>query len=450
MADRGGAGGGVARESERGLRVLHLSTFDGEDGAARGSLWLHRALRARGCYSTMVVGRKRSADADVLSPPSALARLWVTARMRLDHLPLRRYSSHGPMASFWTVGWVPSRIGALAKRFAPDIVHLHWVGAGFLPIQAMKQFGCPIVWTLRDMWAFTGGCHYTDGCTHYERDCGACPQLHSGREYDLSRAIWSRKRRHWATADLWLVPISTWLADCARSSSLLRTAPIEVIPNGLDLGRFQPVDRRHARDVCGLPADRPIIVYGAVRATRDPRKGFHELLAALAKFREAPAHRDAVLVVFGDFKPGELPDLGIESRYMGYVDDDQRLVRLYASADVAVMPSLQEAFGKTIIEAMACGTPVVAFDSGGPRDIISHRVDGYLATPFDTADLARGIGWCLAERRAGRPLGAHARAKVEAKFDIAVVAARYHALYQTAVATCRPRALPAAARLANA
>ncbi|MDE2228388.1 MAG: glycosyltransferase family 4 protein [Alphaproteobacteria bacterium] len=449
MRDSGGFG--IRTGGERRLRVLHLSTFDSSDGAARGALWLHRALRERGCDSTMVVGFKRSADTTILPLPNSLARFWAVARMKLDLLPLRRNGGHGPMASFWTVGWVPSRMGSLARRFAPDIVHLHWVGGGFLPIQALRQFRCPVVWTLRDMWAFTGGCHYTDGCNRYERGCGACPQLHSDQEGDLSRVIWNRKRRHWADVDLWVVPISDWLADCARSSALLHAAPIEVIPNGLDLGRFQPIDKVRARELCSLPADRPIVIYGAMRATRDPRKGFRELLAALEKFRHTAESENVLLVVFGDLKPGDLPDLGIESRYLGYIDDDRRLARLYAAADIAVMPSLQEAFGKTVIEAMACGTPVVAFDSGGPRDIIDHRVDGYLAEPFGADDLARGIGWCLAEVRAGSALGLRARAKVEAEFDIAVVADRYHALYRTALAASQRRAAAGAAvRLANA
>ncbi|MGH6968983.1 MAG: glycosyltransferase family 4 protein, partial [Stellaceae bacterium] len=418
---------------------------------ARGSLWLHRALRARGCDSRMIVGCKRGTDPTVSPLPGPFARLWATVRMKLDALPLRRYRGSGPMASFWTVGWVPSRMGALARQFAPDIVHLHWVGAGFLPIRALKQFDCPVVWTLRDMWAFTGGCHYTDGCSRYERSCGACPQLHSDEERDLSRAIWDGKRRHWSKVDLWLVPISDWLAKCTRSSALLRGRPIEVIPNGVDLGRFRPTDKLRARESCGLPADRPVVVYGAMRATHDPRKGFRELLAALEKLRHAAGRSDILLVVFGDLKPGDLPNLGLESRYLGYIDDDQRLARLYSSADIAVVPSLQEAFGKTVVEAMACGTPVVAFDTGGPRDIVDHCVDGYLAEPYSADDLARGIGWCLDEVSKSDALGLRARAKVEAKFDIDMVAARYHALYRTAVAAHRKRpAAGTAARLASA
>ena len=450
MRDTGGHVPDAGVNLSEGLKVLHLSTFDGDDGAARGSLWLHRALQTRGCNSRMVVGCKRSGDPTVSQLPGSLARLWAMARMKFDALPLNRYRGHGPMASFWTVGWLPSRLGALAKQFAPDVVHLHWVGAGFLPIRALKQFNCPVVWTLRDMWPFTGGCHYTAGCTRYQHACGACPQLHSDHDNDLSRTIWRGKQRHWSDADLWLVPISGWLADCARASTLLRRYPIEVIPNGVDLGRFRPVEKLKARQHCGLPPDRPIIIYGAMRATHDPRKGFRELLAALEKFRHATPRSDAMLVVFGDLKPGDLPELDIESRYLGYVDDDVRLARLYASADVAVIPSLQEAFGKTVVEAMACGTPVVAFDTGGPRDIVDHRVDGYLAEPFSADDLARGIAWCLDEVGQGVPIGSRARAKAEAKFDIDTIAARYHALYRTAVAASRTRSAVAAPQLASA
>src|SRR5262249_8362631 len=142
--------------------------------------------------------------------------------------------------SFWTVGWVPRRLDRAIRRLRPDIVHLHWTGNGFLPIWALARLDRPMVWTLRDMWAFTGGCPYTAGCERYREACGACPQLRSSAEEDLSRRVWQRKRRYWRSLDLWLVPLSNWLAECAGKSSLLHGCPITVIPNGLDIGRFVP------------------------------------------------------------------------------------------------------------------------------------------------------------------------------------------------------------------
>lgn len=410
------------------MRVLHLSTFDVDGGAARGSLWLHDALRARGVSSLMMVGRKQSDDETIKAPPGKLAQFTARLRGRFDELPLRRYDKTDE--SFWTIGWLPSRFDRQVAAFAPDIVHLHWVGAGFLPVSALAQFDCPVVWTLRDMWAFTGGCHYTAGCERYLDGCGACPQLRSDDPGDLSRTVWERKRKHWQGLDLWLVPISGWLGECAQESPLLANYPIEVIPNGLDTSLFVPTDKGEARRAWGLPEDRQIIVYGAVNATRDRRKGFPELLAALQHISGTERAENMLLVVFGDLKPDDIPDLGIETRFVGYIKDNERLSLLYSAADAAVMPSLQEAFGKTLIEAMACGTPVVAFGSGGPLDIVEHQGNGYLAKPHCPADLAAGIVWCLDQSRSNGRLGLEARAKVEAEFDIEVIADRYHALYR--------------------
>jgi glycosyltransferase involved in cell wall biosynthesis len=411
-------------------KILHLSSFDLDagNGAARGSLWLHKAIRGNGFDSSMIVGSKRSDDPSIASMPGPIAPIAAKLRMRLDRLPLRHYTKTSD--SFWTIGWLPCHFDRLMAEVDPDIVHLHWVGAGFLSIQALRQFKRPIVWTMRDMWTFTGGCHYTAGCEHYRERCGRCPQLQSDEDDDLSRTVWERKWVHWQGLDLWLVPISNWLGDCARSSALLESYPIDVIPNGLDTARFRPIPRSAARDSWQLPLDRDIVVYGAVHATRDSRKGFSELVAALRLIAASARPQKPLLVVFGRLEPGDVPDVGIEVRYAGYVDDDDKLAHLYSGADVAVMPSLQEAFGKTLIEAMACGTPTVAFDSGGPRDIITHRIDGYLAKPFEPGDLAEGIGWCLDELSKSDDLARRARRKVETQFDIRVIAERYQALYR--------------------
>lgn len=430
------------------MRILHLSTFDTGSGAARGSQWLHEALQRRGVDSLMVVGKKIGDDSTVHRLPGALPRFVTRVRMRLDDLPLRAYRTTED--SFWSLGWLPARFDRLVREFDPDLVHLHWIGGGFLPIAALRQFDRPIVWTLRDMWPFTGGCHYTAGCERYRDRCGACPQLRSSQELDLSRMIWRHKQRHWRDLDLRLVPISRWLGDCAAASPLLARYPVTIIPNGLDISTFNPIDRRLARAQWGLPQDRPIAVYGAINATRDPRKGFAELCRALRVLAADARARDMLLVVFGDDAGrNEISGSGIETRHVGYIDDNARLSALYASGDVAVMPSLQEAFGKTLIEAMACATPVVAFDAGGPRDIVSHGVDGYLAQPFSPEDLARGVLWCFEQSARGARLGEAARRKVSAEFDIEVVADRYKALYETMLArpgTAAPPQAMAASR----
>lgn len=410
------------------MRVVHLSTSDIRGGAARGAYWLHRALGEIGVESTMLVGRKYSDDKQVVPLAGTMAPARERLRGVLDQIPLRRYRKTGE--AFWTVGWVPRVLAPAVAALKPDLVHLHWMGAGFVPVAALRTLPYPLVWTLRDMWAFTGGCHYTGACTRYRAGCGHCPQLRSDRENDLSRAVWRRKAKTWDGLDLWLVPVSNWLADCARQSPLFATAPIRVIPNGVDGRRFRPVPRQEARSAWGLDPDKRYILFGALGAIHDERKGFSHLAAATRELEKSCWSKRAELLVFGDVVPDMTPPLGLRVHSLGQIDDDDWLAALYSAADVMVAPSVQEAFGKTLIEAMACGTPVVAFAEGGAVDIIGHRQNGYLAEPFDPADLARGIAWCL-DRPDLDAMGTKARDRVEEVFDMGIVAERYRDLYRT-------------------
>jgi glycosyltransferase involved in cell wall biosynthesis len=378
--------------------------------------------------SVMLVGRKYSDDESVvpISGHLASAREWL--RGRLDTIPLRRYEKTDD--SFWTVGWVPRRLAPMVASLKPDLIHIHWTGAGFLPVDILRTLPYPIVWTLRDMWAFTGGCHYTAGCRRYQTGCGHCPQLRSEVSQDLSHSVWQNKRCNWNGVDLWLVPISNWLADCARRSPLFATTPIKVIPNGVDGRRFHPVPRAQARAVWELDPDKRYVLFGALGAVHDERKGFRALVEALHELDKLKLPQRPELVVFGDDAPREdlPPDLPV--RFVGHISDDEKLAQLYASADVTVIPSLQEAFGKTVIEAMACGSPVVAFRSGGPADIIVHQETGYLAEPFDPVDLARGIAWCL-QNSVRANMGHKARSRVEDNFESHIVAQSYQKLYRS-------------------
>ncbi len=414
------------------MRILHISASDTRGGAARGSYWLHQALREAGVDSLMLVGRKYSGDERVVPLAGATARVQEWVRGSLDQLPLSGYRK--TEESFWTVGWVPRGLAGAVKALRPDIVHLHWIGGGFLPVKALAGLAAPVVWTLRDMWAFTGGCHYTAGCGGYRTGCGRCPQLGSARENDISRLIWRQKSKAWAGLDLWLVPVSNWLADCVKRSSLFADVPVTVIPNGVDSRRFRPVPPAEARAAWGLSPDKRYVLFGAIGALSDERKGFGRLVEATDVLAASRGQPPTELLVFGDIAPDMSPPMGLKTHFLGHIDDDAQLARLYAGADVMVAPSLQEAFGKTVVESMSCGTPVVAFANGGPQDIVSHRENGYLARPFEAADLANGINWCLDSKDRTDELGRRARHHVKKKFDMGVVVRRYCDLYETILA----------------
>jgi glycosyltransferase involved in cell wall biosynthesis len=296
-------------------------------------------------------------------------------------------------------------------------------------IETMRRIGKPLVWTLHDMWAFTGGCHYAGSCEGYQARCGACPQLRSGSPGDLSRRIWRRKERAWGGLPMVVVTPSRWLARCAERSSLFRERRVEVIPYGLDLDRFRPVDRSIARSILALPQDKRLILFGAMSSTSDERKGFRHLAAAMKALAAEDPPADTELVVFGASRPAEPPELGFPVHYLGHLHDDISLALVYAAADLFVAPSTEDNLPNTVMEATACGTPTVAFDIGGMPDLVEPDRTGYLARPFDDGELAFGIRTMLGDREALAARGAMARAKAEREFPRELQARRYAALY---------------------
>ncbi|MCC9075487.1 glycosyltransferase family 4 protein [Litorilinea aerophila] len=413
------------------MNVLHLSTFDLQGGAPRAAYRLHLGLRRLGVHSRMLVHQKSSNDPAVFTASGLLARIWGKLVPHLDPLPLALYPRRS--RNQWSLNWLPTGIGARIRQAAPDVVNLHWVGVGFLPIAALARIPGPLVWTLHDMWAFTGGCHYDGGCGRYRQRCGHCPQLRSSHEADLSRWIWHWKNRAWAPRRIHVVTPSHWLAQCARQSALFADQPVHVIPYGLDTAVFRPHDKAFARQALGLPLDRQLILFGAMRSTGDPRKGFAYLQEALQHLTTHLDSRQVALVIFGAHQEREAVAQGLAVHDVGAFHDDVSLALLYAAADVFVAPSVQDNLPNTVLEALACGTPCVAFEIGGMPDMIEHQGNGYLARPLDSQDLARGIQWVLSDPLRWQQLSQRARARVEADFTLERQAQRYLDLYQQLV-----------------
>lgn len=410
------------------MKILLLNTSDISGGAARAAYRLHRGLQTIGVDSQMLVQNKTSDDLTVISPQTKLEKGWAKIRPTLDAIPLQLYQKRDRPP--YSVQWLPERIAAKIAEIDPDIIHLHWICGGYLNIETIAKFNKPIVWTLHDMWPFTGGCHYSGECDHYIQSCGACPQLHSHRNWDLSRWVWQRKAKAWKDLNLTIVTPSRWLAKCAKVSSLFQGLRIEVIPNGIDNQRYKPIDKQLAKNLIGLPSDKQIILFGAVDATSDPRKGFHLLTSALQKLSYSLKQDQIELVVFGSSQPSQPPDFGFKAHYLGRLNDDISLSILYAAADVFVAPSIQDNLPNTVMEALACGTPCVAFNIGGMPDMIEHQKNGYLALPFEVEDLARGIAWVLEDKQHWQSLSWRARKKVEQEFTLERQAKTYLKLFE--------------------
>ena len=414
------------------MRILSLNTIETKGGAAQAAHRLCYGLGDLNIETTKLSLHSTSPPRSVPSFSHVASNIrrfsWYT-----EQLPLTIYTRrnrHTP----WSLNWFPYAVARTLNTLDFDIVHLHWVGGGFVPIQAVAGFRHPIVWTLHDSWAFTGGCHLPGACLGYQDSCGSCPQLGSHFEHDLSRFIWSQKNNCWRNTEITIVTPSRWLADCARKSSLFGKYPIHTIPNGLDLAVYKPMDKTIARSILKLPQDVKLILFGAVNGTTDRNKGFHLLLPALQQL-SVQLTSEAAFVVLGATSSSHNPDMGFPTYYLGHLSDDISLALAYSAADVFVAPSLQENLPYTIMEALACGTPSVAFQVGGIPDLIEHQRNGYLAKSYDIGDLANGIEWVLQDANRRQSLSQQARKKIEAEFDIKIIAQRYKSLYEQLMAT---------------
>lgn len=409
------------------MRVMFLNTNDDGGGAARAAVRLLSGVREAGVEAQLFVQRKHSDDNAVVGANGHFGNKLAVVRTILDCAPVSLYPDRNRF--IFSPAFLPDKLLRNVDAFNPDIIHLHWLGEGFLRIENLSRFKRPIVWTLHDSWAFTGGCHLPFDCLKYREKCGCCPVLGSNRQTDLSRWVWRRKMRIFCKLNLSVVAPSRWLAECAKSSALLHGFPIEVIPNGIDLEQFRPQNKKYARQIFGVPQDKKLILFGAMSSTSDKNKGFHLLIPALQKMIAKDWNENVELLVFGSTEPKNAPDYGLKTRYLGHLHDDAGMALLYSAVDVFVAPSIQENLSNTVMEAMACGTPCVAFDIGGMPDLIKHKHNGYLARPFDVEDLAEGIGWVLADEERLHILSCRSREHV-AEFSIECVADRYIGLYK--------------------
>ncbi|MDZ7969691.1 MAG: glycosyltransferase family 4 protein [Nostoc sp. DedSLP03] len=410
------------------MKILHISTHDISGGAARAAYRLHTGLQNIGLQSQMLVQEKSSNDKTIIAPKIRLFQGIAKAKLTVESLPLKLY--HQKKNTPFFTQWLPDRVIPKVAQINPDIINLHWISGGFMQIETFAKLKRPLVWTLHDMWGFTGGCHVTGECDRYKVSCGACPQLNSGNEWDLSRWVWQRKVKAWKNLNLTLVSPSSWLAECARSSSLFQNLRIEVIPHGLDTQKYRPINQHFARETLNLPLNKKLILFGAIEATSDRNKGFHLLQPALQELSKFTWKDDLEVVIFGASQPENPPDLGFKTHYLGHLHDAISLATVYSAADVMLVPSLQESFGQTASESFACGTPVVAFNSTGLKDIVDHQQNGYLAKPYEVEDFAKGITWVLENEQRLQKLSFYAREKAEQEFTLELQARRYSALFQ--------------------
>lgn len=400
------------------MRILLLNTYR-HGGAGVAARRLQVALQSVGT------------QADLLTADQVGAK-WPFYAERLSFLPFERDKSIRFSFSLANFGH-DIRMHPLVQ--SADVLHLHWINQGFLSLKNIRQLaslGKPVVWTLHDMWAFTGGCHYSGACDHFRKGCGDCPYLRRPSPQDLSRTILDRKRASFPE-NLHFVTCSEWLSEIARSSALLQGYPVEAIPNPIDTETFKPMaalERRAYRQQIGLRENAQLVLFVAMKIS-ETRKGFHYLQAALEKIKREQPARPIEILVIGKSDPAVLQALPYPVHALGMITEVADLVSAYSAADVFVIPSLEDNLPNTVMESLACGTPVAGFQTGGIPEMVGHRSSGYIAPQGDVAELANGIVYSIDNHAVESK---NARQKALAEYANSLIAARYRSLYQRLLA----------------
>jgi glycosyltransferase involved in cell wall biosynthesis len=418
------------------MKVTLINTSDAGGGAPVASMRLLKALASENVAVSFLAGQKKTNENAVEEVENNWwRRLKARFNFLYERLPFIFFQEKDKSVRFaFSTANAGTSIANEPLVKQADILHLHWTNSGFLSIRDLKelvQLGKPIVWTLHDMWTFTGGCHYAGTCNHFTHECGNCFFLRQPAPDDISHIGWLAKQNLYSAAqNINFVTCSKWLASVARQSSLLKSFPVQAIPNPIDTSLYSPQDKAIARIKWNISPDSKVILFGAANIG-DRRKGISYLVEALNYLKEHyPQPVPVEVLIFGKNKHFDTSQLPFTVQELNTISSQKDLSEIYSLADVFVMPSIEDNLPNTVMESMACGTPVVAFNTGGLPEMIDHQQNGYLAEFKSARDLANGIHQMLFTDQSDQ-VSAQARNKVLQSFNNQNIARQYIKVYQS-------------------
>jgi glycosyltransferase involved in cell wall biosynthesis len=401
------------------VKVLHINQSDISGGAAIASYRLHQGLLAQSLDSKMLVGIVKT-DSDRIAAVPRKPRIEnqlnrITRYVGLNYINL--FSSFDiPNHKFYQDA---------------DILNLHNLHTGYFNYLAIPKLTKtkPAVFTLHDMWSFTGHCAYSYDCDRWKTGCGKCPypKTYPEIKLDNSRLEWKLKNWVYSKSNLAIVTLSNWLTEQAKASMLNRF-PIHHIPNGIDTNAYQPLDQELCKNVLGIPKNKRVLLFGA-ESLKDQRKGGDLLLKALQQLPQS-LKSETILLTFGNGSESITSELGMQTINLGYVSSDRLKSIAYSAADLFIFPTRADNLPLVLQESMACGTPMISFNVGGVPDLVRHGVTGYLAEAENSHDFAKGIIELLEDNDKRAEISRNCRQIAEIEYPIELQAKRYIEIYQ--------------------
>jgi glycosyltransferase involved in cell wall biosynthesis len=385
-------------------------------------------MLAAGVDSTMRVARKDKSATNAAPQVTEGSDLRFRVANRLDRQLWRLQHSNNDT---WRS---PARFGSLRadeiNRSNADVVNLHWVTSGFLSIKEIGRITKPIIWSIYDMWPFSGTEHYgvSNPDARWRTGYTKTNRPKDERGVDIDLHAWVQKKKLWRPSQV--VTASGWMHDAVQASALMREWPVSTIAHVIDCEMFQPTDMFAARKTLGLPTNVPLILFLAGGGIHDPRKGWDLLEQALGKI--TPTFPTVEVVIVGPIDETYRSPSGTKIHWRGNISSNEALALHYNAANVTVVPSREDNMPLTAMEAQSCGKPVVAFAIGGLNDIIDHNTTGHLAEANNTDDLAQGIINAINDSQHDNTWGQNARVRALKTGSPATVVNKYLDAYARA------------------
>lgn len=413
------------------MKVLHLVSSDSLGGASKACLRIHNALLQNKVDSKLLVLDKNSEIDRVYSVYNSKTGnyckkyLYYKNRFEIKRIAVE---SRG----MFSLGRTGIDISKDSLVLEADVLNFHWINNGFLSLKSLDKLASlnkPIVWTLHDMWAFTGGCHYSGNCRKYESGCGNCPILKESNPYDVSSEIIKNKQEIYGKLNITAAACSTWLRDIAKNSELFKNKDVINIPNPIETDIYKPLDKNKSKEKFSLDKKKKILLFAAM-SINEKRKGFFKLKETLdyLSVKHPDSKKNIQLLIMG--KPDEslLNGLDFDYQTTGMLRDDKIIAEAYNAADLFIMPSLEDNLPNTVMESLACGTPVIAFNIGGIPDMVENGINGALIDNYSIEDFGDNI-YSLIKTEAAEELGKNGRDKITKFFSYKVIGGKYLSLY---------------------
>lgn len=365
------------------MNILQIHGTDAPKGGGPiAMLRLHDGLRQAGVQSRILCPKPTRSDSVAIPHVPGTGRLRaLTMRLGLNELHC--------LGSL--------KIPSLDAFEEADLLHIHCLHGGFFNYLALPKLTKhkPAVYTIHDMWPFTGHCVYSLDCDRWMNGCGACPYPEMPNAIRRDATSWEWNLKNWAyrNSNLTIVVPSTWMYRLANES-MLKRFQIKFIPHGVDLNLYRPIDQGVSRAALGIPSGRKVLLYLVRRMNPSHKaswiKGADLLVKALQAL-PASLRKETVLLLVGEGGEALKRELDMDVIPLGFVSSDRLKVLAYSAADIFLFPSRADNAPLVLLETMACGTPTVAFAVGGVSDMVRPGVTGLLAEPENAKQLSERI-----------------------------------------------------------